>query len=89
MTEAMVIELGRGALLITLELAAPALGLALLVGLFVSVMQAATQINEATLSFVPKIFAVFLALVVFGPWMLTQLTTYTAGLLGNLASFAR
>lgn len=89
MTEAVVVELGRDALMMIFMLATPALGMALAVGLLIGVLQAATQINEATLTFVPKIMAVFLALALFGPWMLNRLTTYSASLLGNLSTFAR
>ncbi len=64
--------------LVTILLAsAPMLGIALLVGLIVSVFQAATQINEQTLAFVPKIIAVFAALIIFGPWILNKLIDFT------------
>ena len=60
-----------------------------MVGLVISVLQAATQINEATLSFVPKILAVCIGLAVFGPWIISKMITYAAGLFGNLALYAR
>ena len=71
-----VIGIGHGALELTLALAGPALLFGLVAGLVVSVFQAATQINETTLSFVPKLVAIFLTLVIAGPWMLSVLTGY-------------
>jgi len=71
-----VINLARSAVEITLLTSAPLLLAALVVGLTVSVFQAATQINEMTLSFIPKLAAVFVALVIAGPWMLTVLTDF-------------
>ena len=75
MTPEMVTELGRQALETTLMVSAPILGLSLLVGLVVSAFQAMTQLNEATLSFVPKILTLFGAILVFMPWMLGVLTS--------------
>lgn len=89
MTDELVVGLGREAMLTVLLVAAPVLGLALLVGLLVSVFQATTQINEQTLAFVPKILSVFIAVLLFGPWMFTTLTQFAAGLLGNLNGFIR
>ena len=76
MTPETVMEVSRQALLMVLTVAAPPLLTALLVGLLVSIFQAATQINEATLSFIPKIVAMFLMLIVAGPWMLEVLVDY-------------
>ena len=76
MTPTTVIEIGRGALELTLMVSAPLFAAALVTGLLVSIFQAATQINEMTLSFVPKLLAAFVTLVVAGPWMLTKLTDY-------------
>lgn len=84
MTPELVTELGRQALETTLLVAAPILGLSLVVGLVVSAFQAMTQLNEATLTFVPKILALFAALLFFFPWMLNVLTTFTANLLVNI-----
>jgi flagellar biosynthetic protein FliQ len=89
MTEGMVMDLARNALTITLQLAAPILIFSLVVGLVVSVFQAVTQINEMTLSFVPKIMAVLVAAVIFGPWMLNSLVAYMTNLFVNLPSMAR
>ncbi|HXU50555.1 MAG TPA: flagellar biosynthesis protein FliQ [Casimicrobiaceae bacterium] len=76
MTSDTVLTLGAGALQLTMLLAAPLLVTALVVGLVVSVFQAATQINEMTLSFIPKLVAMFVVLVVAGPWMLSLIVDY-------------
>ncbi len=76
MTPESVINLAQQALQVTLLMAAPPLLAALLTGLLVSVFQAATQINEMTLSFIPKLLAIFVVLVLFGPWMLGILLDY-------------
>ena len=89
MTEGMVLDLARNALTITLQLSAPILVFSLVSGLVISVFQAVTQINEMTLSFVPKIIAVAVAAVIFGPWMLNSLVTYMTNLFVNLPSLAR
>lgn len=69
-------SLGRHAMEITLLIAAPMLLTALVIGLIVSIFQAATQINEATLSFIPKLVGIFVALVIAGPWMLSVMLDY-------------
>jgi flagellar biosynthesis protein FliQ len=71
-----VLTAGQQGLTILLMVSAPVLGVILVVGLLVSIFQAATQINEATLSFVPKIVAAVVVLAVAGPWMLTTLVEY-------------
>lgn len=71
-----VMNLGRHALEVTLLLSAPLLLVALAVGLVISIFQAATQINEATLSFIPKLVGIFIALIVAGPWMLSVMMDY-------------
>ena len=76
MTPESVMTMGRTAMEITLLVSAPLLLVALIVGLVVSIFQAATQINEATLSFIPKLVGVFVALVVAGPWMLSVMLDY-------------
>ena len=76
MTPATVVEIGRQAVEITLLISAPLFIAALVTGLIVSIFQAATQINEATLSFVPKMVVIFLVLIVTGPWMITLMTDY-------------
>ena len=76
MTPTAVVELGRQAIEITLMVSAPLFLAALITGLIVSIFQAATQINEMTLSFVPKLVVMFVTLVVAGPWMITTLTDF-------------
>lgn len=70
-------------------LAAPLLICALVVGLVVSIFQAVTQINEATLSFIPKILAIVVALVVCAPWMLDVIGRFTTNLFENIANYVR
>jgi flagellar biosynthetic protein FliQ len=76
MTPESVMTMGRTAMEVTLMVAAPMLLVALIIGLIVSIFQAATQINEATLSFIPKLVGIFVALVVAGPWMLAVMLDY-------------
>jgi flagellar biosynthetic protein FliQ len=76
MTPTTVVEIGRQAVEVTLLVSAPLFIAALVTGLIVSIFQAATQINETTLSFVPKLVVLFLTLVIAGPWMITVLTDY-------------
>ncbi len=84
MTPETVMNVGRQALEMTLMLSGPLLVAALAVGLLVSVFQAATQINEMTLSFIPKMIAILVALVLAGPWMVTMMVDYMRRLYGNL-----
>ena len=84
MTTQFVLGLGRDAVLLTLLVAAPMLGFALVVGLVISVFQAATQIQEMTLTFIPKIVAVALALLLFLPWILAKLVGYTTALFNSI-----
>ncbi|HQR05005.1 MAG: flagellar biosynthesis protein FliQ [Proteobacteria bacterium] len=76
MTPTTVIAIGRQALEVMLMISAPLFIAALVTGLIISIFQAATQINESTLSFVPKLVMIFLVLLVAGPWMLTIMTDY-------------
>ena len=76
MNSQMVLTMGQEALLMLLMVSAPVLGVALTVGLLVSLFQAVTQIHEATLAFVPKLLAVVAVLTIAGPWMLTMLVEY-------------
>ncbi|WP_299999433.1 flagellar biosynthesis protein FliQ [uncultured Cedecea sp.] len=84
MTPESVMMMGTEAMTVALALAAPLLLVALLSGLVISLLQAATQINEMTLSFIPKILAVFITIVVAGPWMLNLLLDYMRTLFTNL-----
>jgi flagellar biosynthetic protein FliQ len=87
MSEGVIIELFQQAMLQVIILSAPMLILGLVVGLAVSIFQATTQIQEATLAFVPKILAVLLAFIVFGPWLLATAVDYTQELFLNLNKF--
>lgn len=87
MSSEFVIGLAGQALYTVLKISAPMLGVGLIVGLLVSIFQATTQIQEQTLAFVPKIIAVFLALLIFGPWILNIMIDFTSQLLGNLANY--
>ena len=89
MTDSGVLELAQRSVMMALMLAAPVLGFGLVLGLLVSVFQAATQIQEMTLSFVPKILAATAALVLFGPWMLRSMITFTTKLLTTIPHLAR
>jgi flagellar biosynthetic protein FliQ len=82
----MIMDIGRQAVEITLMMAAPLFLAALLTGLAVSVFQAATQINEMTLSFVPKLVAIFLTMVIAGPWMITLITDFASRLYLSIPS---
>jgi flagellar biosynthesis protein FliQ len=86
MTPETVMGIGQHALIVTLMIAAPLLLTALAVGLLVGVLQAATQINEMTLSFIPKLLALATVLVIAGPWMLRTLIDYTRHLIESLPS---
>jgi flagellar biosynthetic protein FliQ len=77
MDTAMVIDLGRQGLWAIALISAPLLGVALAVGLVIGIIQAATSINEMTLSFIPKLIAMALALLLFGSWMLVTLVDFT------------
>ena len=79
-----VITIGQQALYTMLLLAAPLLLAALVVGLVISVLQAATQINEMTLSFIPKILGVFAVLIIAGPWLLSLIIDFTRTLFQNI-----
>ena len=84
MTPETVVTIGQQALWVTMMLAGPLLASALAVGLLVGMFQAATQINEMTLSFIPKLLVLVLALVVAGPWMLTVIMNYTRQLMEQI-----
>lgn len=86
MDTAMVVDLGRQALWMTMLISGPLLLVALLVGLIVGIFQAATSINEQTLTFIPKFILMGLALAVLGHWMINQLVEYTRVLFGRIPS---
>lgn len=84
-----VLDIGKQALILVLLLGAPMLLLGLLVGVLISILQSVTQIQEMTLTFVPKIVAVVLSLIFFGPWMLRLLTNFSLQLFERLPDLAR
>jgi flagellar biosynthetic protein FliQ len=84
LTEAFVMTLAQKAITMALILAGPVMLVSLLVGSLISLVQAATQINEPTLSFVPKMIGIILVLVVLGSWMLQQILVFTADLFNSL-----
>ena len=84
MTPESVMTMGHRAMEISLLIGAPLLLVALIIGLIVSIFQAATQINEATLSFIPKLLAVFATFVVAGPWMLDRMLDYMRALFSGI-----
>jgi flagellar biosynthetic protein FliQ len=77
MDESVLLEVGRDAVIVTLKLGAPLMLIALLIGLVISLFQALTQIQEVTLTFVPKIIVVFVAMLLLAPFMLHTLTDFT------------
>jgi flagellar biosynthesis protein FliQ len=87
MTPEDTLALTRHALEVAIYMAGPLLIVALIVGLIVSIFQAATQINEATLSFIPKLLGIILTLVIVGPWMLTTFTDYFRATISSIANF--
>ncbi len=89
MTQEFVISLASEAIQTVLLLALPLLGVGLVVGLIVAVLQAATQIQEMTLSFVPKIVAVLLALLAAAPWMLNKIIAFTSNLITSIPNVIR
>ncbi len=80
----MVMEIARQAILTTIFLVGPLLLASLIVGLAVSIFQAATQINESTLQFVPKLFSIFLVLAVGGPWLIQYMVNYMTELFNSI-----
>ncbi|MEH7253873.1 flagellar biosynthesis protein FliQ [Neobacillus sp. YX16] len=87
MTTEVILRIAQESIYTILIVIAPVAGVALVVGLLVSIFQATTQIQEQTLAFVPKIVAVFLTILFFGSWMLNFVVDFTQNLLGNLSQF--
>jgi flagellar biosynthetic protein FliQ len=87
MTPEQVMNIGRQAIEMTLILSAPLLLAALVIGLVISIFQAATQINEQTLSFIPKLVGTFLVLILAGPWMLQLMVDYIRQLFESIPQF--
>jgi flagellar biosynthetic protein FliQ len=84
MDQSFIMEIGAKAMWVTLEVSLPVLGVSLVVGLLVSIFQAVTQLQEPTLSFIPKILAVVLVVVLAGPWMLNSLLGFTTEILSSI-----
>ncbi len=89
MNESVVLALAKESLTTALMISAPILGASLVIGVVVSIIQAVTQVNEMTLTFVPKLIGGFVAMLLFGPWMMQTLVTFSAGLFANMGTFGR
>ncbi len=89
MTPEAVISFAKEGIIMTLVLSSPMLLLGLIVGLIVSIFQAVTSISEMTLTFIPKIVAVFMGMLFFAPWMLEKITTYTIKIITNIPMYIR
>ena len=89
MTPEFVVGFAREAIQLTILVSLPILGLGLIVGLAVSIFQATTSIQEMTLTFVPKILAIFLGLLYFAPWMLEKITTFTTKVITSIPLYIR
>lgn len=89
MSEDFVMSMGSEAIKTIIYIAGPMLVAAMVIGIIVSIMQAVTQINEATLTFIPKMIAVIVVLLVMAPWMLEILQNYAADVFGNVGSWVR
>ncbi len=85
MNQSQIMEIGAKAMWVTLELALPILGVSLVVGLLVSIFQAVTQLQEPTLTFIPKILAVVVVIVFAGPWMMNTMLDFTVELWAGIA----
>lgn len=89
MTPEMALSLGRQAIILAMLISAPILGLGLIVGILISILQAVTSIQEMTLTFIPKILAGAFGALVFGPWMLMMMMDFTIRLIKSIPIFAR
>lgn len=89
MSQKFIMDIGRKALYVLLQLSAPILIITLVVGLLISIIQATTQIQEQTMTFIPKILAVVLTLIILGPWMLNIIMGYTSDLFNSLPQLIR
>jgi len=89
MSEEMVISIGAEAIRTTIFLAGPMLAAAMVIGISVSVIQAVTQINEATLTFIPKMIAIIIVLAIMAPWMLEVMKHYAASVMTQAGEFVK
>ena len=87
MDTAMVVNLGRESLLVAVMIASPMLGIALAVGLLIGIVQAATSINEMTLSFIPKLAALVIVLMILGSWQISVIVDFTRRLFERIPTF--
>jgi flagellar biosynthetic protein FliQ len=88
MTQQMAVDLARDALMMTILISSPMLAVGLVVGLVISVLQTTTSIQEQTLTFVPKLFAILFSVAAFGPWMIRMMTEYVVKLITAMAHVA-
>ncbi|MCL1630871.1 flagellar biosynthesis protein FliQ [Sporolactobacillus sp. CPB3-1] len=89
MSSEMILSIADQSVMAVLMIGGPLLIISLVVGLIVSIFQAATQIQEQTLAFIPKIVAVLFGLILFGPWMLSKMLSFTQNIFANLPNFIR
>ncbi|MDD2480762.1 MAG: flagellar biosynthesis protein FliQ [Lutispora sp.] len=89
MEQSIVMDIAQRAITVAIMISAPILGFGLLVGLLISIIQATTQIQEPTLSFIPKLITIFLTLIIFGPWMGNMITDFTINLFENIHTLIR
>lgn len=89
MDQSQIMEIGARTMWLTLQISMPVLGVSLVVGLLVSIFQAVTQLQEPTLTFIPKILAVVVVIVVAGPWMLNTMLAFTIELWSGIPSIGR
>ena len=87
MNQMQAIDIGREAIITVIQVTAPMLGLGMAAGLIISIFQATTQIQEQTLTFIPKIMAVLLSIIAFGPWMLDTLVQFMTRLFNNIPQY--
>ncbi len=89
MDQGQIMEIGAKTMWVTLQISLPVLGVSLIVGLLVSIFQAVTQLQEPTLTFIPKILAVVVVIVVAGPWMMNTMLGFTVELWGGIPSIGK
>ena len=89
MSQEIILKLAKDTLELTLMVSGPLLMISLVVGIVISIAQVVTSIQDMTLSFVPRVIAVFVGFLLLFPWMMSILVSYTVGLLGHLERFAR
>ncbi|OIO34999.1 MAG: flagellar biosynthetic protein FliQ [Candidatus Hydrogenedentes bacterium CG07_land_8_20_14_0_80_42_17] len=89
MTQHLAVDITRNALLMTIIIASPMLAVGMIIGLIISIFQTTTSIQEQTLTFVPKLFAILISVAAFGPWMIRMMTEYVTLLLSSLPQLVR